>query len=396
MLKLFGAHAMRFRRCRTMMVEPVEHPAFDLAGLLGGGTGVSFQSELQVRAAHLHAPCVIERDSCLWLLECSAEQWQRMPDDAFLYERVLALLRKGLLVSDDPAYEVAFIADRQVRQSHWWPLSALHYQHSRWQDVDSLGDMERNQLLTAQDLVRSYGPPPPEAPLRHVGALALPRDDEDPMQRMLQSRVTCRNYASTRALPLPMLARLLQQVLMAQSLVETEPGVRFLKKNVPSAGGLHPLEAFVVVRNVEELQPGLYHYHAVAHELARLHQQPDDLAAFNLRLLAGQHWFAGAHVQLILVCRFERSFWKYRNHAKAYRAVTLDAGHVSQAFYNAATAHGLGAFVTAAINEAEAEQMLGLQPMAEGALAVCGFGWRSDVLTTTELDPDGRIWPETR
>lgn len=378
------------------MVEPVEHPAFDLAGLLGGRTGVSFQSELQVRAAHLHAPCVIERDSCLWLLECSAEQWQNVPDDAQSRERVLALLRKGLLVSDDPAHEIAFLADQQVRENHWWPLSALHYQQSRWQDVDSLGDMERAQLVTAQDLVRSYGPPPPEAPPRQVGAVALPRDDEDPMQPLLQSRVTCRNYAPDRALPLPLLARLLQQVLMAQSLVETEPGVRFLKKNVPSAGGLHPLEAFLVVRNVEALQPGLYHYHAVAHELARLDQQPDDLAAFNLRLLAGQHWFAGAHVQLILVCRFERSFWKYRNHAKAYRAVTLDAGHVSQAFCTAATAHGLGAFVTAAINEAEAEQMLGLQPMAEGVLAICGFGWRSDVLATTELDPEGRIWPATR
>lgn len=96
------------------------------------------------------------------------------------------------------------------------------------------------------------------------------------------------------------------------------------------------------------------------------------------------------------MCRFERSFWKYRNHAKAYRAITLDAGHVSQALYSAATAQGLGAFVTAAINEAEAETALGLQPMAEGVLAVCGVGWRAAERVTAELDPLGQVWPVTR
>jgi putative peptide maturation dehydrogenase len=169
--------------------------------------------------------------------------------------------------------------------------------------------------------------------------------------------------------------------------------VRFLKKNVPSAGSLHPLEAYLMVRDVQGLAPGLYHYHAVAHELAPLPVQPDDPAGFRLRLLAGQHWFADAHVLLVLVCRFERTFWKYRNHAKAYRAVMLDAGHISQAFYSAATAQGLGAFVTAAINEAEAARALALQPMAEGALAVCGFGWRAATMQTSEMDPAGRVWP---
>ena len=30
--------------------------------------------------------------------------------------------------------------------------------------------------------------------------------------------------------------------------------------------------------------------------------------------------------------RWRRNFWKYRNHAKAYRALLLDAGHLSQSF----------------------------------------------------------------
>jgi len=390
------AHRMNFRRCRTMIVEPLEKPHFDLDGLLSGGSGVSFEQSLQVVAAHLPAPCAVDVASCLWLLQCSAEQWQPLPLEPDARQRVLALLEQGLLVSDDPAYATAAAAEQQVRDSQWWPLSALHYQHSRWDGVDSVGDMERSQLTTAQDLVSNFGPPPAEAPIRRPGAQPLPRCDDDPTQAQLQARATCRNFDGTRALPLPMLARLLQQVLMAQAHVETEPGVRFLKKNIPTAGSLHPLEAYVVARNVERVPPGLYHYHATEHELGPIASTPNDLDSFCHCLLAGQHWFASAPVLLILTCRFERTFWKYRSHAKAYRAVTLDAGHVSQAIYSAATAQGLGAFVTAAINEAEAERALGLQPMAEGALAVCGVGWRATERVTAELDPLGRVWPVTR
>ncbi|PTA72045.1 MULTISPECIES: putative peptide maturation dehydrogenase [unclassified Stenotrophomonas] len=384
---------MRFRRCRTLFVEPVERLAFNLDALLAGGTGVQLQPVLQVHAAHLPTVQVIDAASCAWLLACSAERWQSLPQAPEARSRVLALLQQGLLVSDDPAHAEVFAAEQELRDSHWWPLSALHYQQSCWDGVDSVQDMEQHQLVTARDLVRSFGNPPPEAPPRLPGAVPLPRCQDDPLQPLLQARATCRNFDRARALPLPLLARVLQQVLMAQAQVETDPGVRFLKKNVPSAGSLHPLEAYLLVRNVEGLAPGLYHYHALAHELGRLPDQEDDPAALGLRLLAGQHWFADAPVLLVLVCRFERNYWKYRNHAKAYRAVTLDAGHVSQALYAAATVQGLGAFVTAAINEAEAGRAFGLRPMAEGALAICGLGWRKAEKTTAELDPGGHVWP---
>ena len=92
--------------------------------------------------------------------------------------------------------------------------------------------------------------------------------------------------------------------------------------------------------------------------------------------------------------RFARSFWKYRNHAKAYRALILDVGHLSQTLYLAATELGLGAFVTSAINEVEIEQAFGLDPLEEGPLAVCGFGWRASEKTTVEFDPLKQVWPD--
>jgi hypothetical protein len=44
---------------------------------------------------------------------------------------------------------------------------------------------------------------------------------------------------------------------------------------------------------------------------------------------------------------------------------------------------GLGAFVTAAVNGANIEEQLGLDPFTEGALAICGCGRPA---TDEELD----------
>ncbi|MGO4780980.1 nitroreductase family protein, partial [Lysobacter sp. 2RAB21] len=78
--------------------------------------------------------------------------------------------------------------------------------------------------------------------------------------------------------------------------------------------------------------------------------------------------------------------------AKAYRALVLDSGHLSQTLYLSATELGLGAFVTSAINEIDIEQAFGLDPLVEGPLAICGFGWRGEHMRTSEFDPTEEVW----
>lgn len=383
---------MKFRRCQMLFVEPREQAEFRLEGILAGGSGLHYRQTMVALAAHLDEPVFLTTEEATLLLSCSAERWQDLVEVPADSDRIMRLAASGVLLSDLPEHAHHAAADAQLRASHWWPLGALFHRLSRWTAVDSVAEMEQNQLVTAQDLVRRLGAPPAETLPRAAGAVALPRREASQLDDLLAARTTCRNFDTTRPLPLALLAGTLEHVLMARSHVEPEPGARFLKKNVPSAGGLHPIEAYVVAQSVDGLEPGLYHYHPVAHELARTPSQPDALPSFVLRLLAGQRWFADAHVLVILVCRFERNFWKYQNHVKAYRAITLDAGHISQAIYTEATANGLGAFVTAAINESEVENLLGLEPMADGPVAVCGVGWRSAQMETSEMDPAGRVW----
>ena len=197
-----------------------------------------------------------------------------------------------------------------------------------------------------------------------------------------------------RALDAAAFGAVLFRAFGARAVHEYASGVTLLKKGAPSAGGLHPVGAYVLARQVDGIAPGLYHYHPVAHALEPLVALSEvEAIALATRFLGGQVYFAEAHAVVALAGRFRRNFWKYRNHAKAYRSVILDAGHLSQTLDLAATELGLGAFITAGVNELDIEQALGLDPMEEGVIAACGFGRRGAARNEVEFDPLHKVWP---
>jgi len=72
-------------------------------------------------------------------------------------------------------------------------------------------------------------------------------------------------------------------------------------------------------------------------------------------------WYLSrAHVLFLLVARFERTLWKYRWHPKIYSALLMEAAHFSQTLYLVAAELGLGAFVTAIVNNGDVDERLGL------------------------------------
>jgi hypothetical protein len=83
-------------------------------------------------------------------------------------------------------------------------------------------------------------------------------------------------------------------------------------------------------------------------------------------VVCGQTYFGDAHVLLVLTACFDRAFWKYRNHRKALIALMMDAAHLSQTLYLVATELGLGAFITAAVNNVDIEERLGLDGYVRG------------------------------
>ena len=388
---------MLVRRCAHVFVEPRESLGFDLARLLAGETGLVHERQWVALAAHLDVEVVLDEVHVALLGRLSADKWHSLDELRASHgvAPVDDLLARGLLISAEGADAFLRNCDEGVRASYGLPLSTVHHRHTRWSAIDTTEAERRFGRETDRPLLDHLGAPEPLVHERVAAdaRIALTRPADTPLEDLVRGRVTCRNYDRSRSLSSTDFAEVLYRTFAARG-VSDQPGIRVMKRAVPSAGGLHPTEAYLLVQNVDGIAPGFYHYHPVEHALEPLRLLADtETAAIALRLVAGQRHFMDAHVVVILASRFGRTFWKYRRHAKSYRAVILDAGHLSQMLYLAATERGLAAFITAAVNECDIEQALGIDPLQEGVLAACGFGWRGDVVDEIEFDPLGAVWP---
>ncbi len=390
-------HANRIRRCAQLCVRLEHRKTLDFAALLSGQAGVGTRSVRLALAPHLDQPVEIDAGEMQVLAELDPGAW--VPGETLVAAHgetcIEGLLAKQLLFAED-AGSPAAARDRGYRDTHWHGGSAVMHAMSRWSHADSIAEQRESRLQSVDDMVAAFGPPPPHF---HRRGDALARTElgeavRTPLDDLLERRATCRNFDPVQSVSTAHLSALLKRVFGVQGMEELAPGAVALKKNHPSGGGLHPVEAYLVVQRAEGLKPGLYHYNVEAHALDLLSAlDPAVVHAFAMTAVAGQEYFAGAPVLVVMAARFARSMWKYRDHPKIYRAILLEMGHVSQNLYLTATEMNLGAFVTAAINEVEIEQAFGLEPLAEGPLCVCGFGARSKEKVTVEFDPARKVWP---
>lgn len=391
-----SSSSARLRRCEILLLEPREDARFELASLLQGGNGIARTSSWVALAPHLGDPVVVDQMQREMLGRVSPTQWQPIPDDQHDRAICLWLLQKGLLISDSPTDADQALhreSDEKLRQAYWHPLAAVLHAFTRWQGVDAVKNTRDSKTDTAVSMREVLGPPPEPTPVDATAeCVDLPLHQDSAFDDLLARRATCRNFDDSRPLPLPLFSTMLARVFGARASVQVSDDLRFQKKNSPSGGGLHPTEAYLIVQNVEGIAAGLYRYLIEGHRLVRLPDPAMALPAFAMEALGQQHWFANAHCLVIMVPRFDRTFWKYRRHAKGYRVVALEAGHLSQTLYLSATDLGLGAFITGAINERALEGALHLDPVCQGALAMCGFGWRAASMETAELDPAGKVW----
>lgn len=113
-------------------------------------------------------------------------------------------------------------------------------------------------------------------------------------------------------------------------------------RTVPCGGARHPFETYLLVRQVEGLLPGVYHYLPMTHQLELLQTMEDReaLTALAKKSLCGQGWAAKANVVFYWSFVCYRSEWRYGMYA--HRMVMADMGHVGENLYLACTALGLG------------------------------------------------------
>jgi SagB-type dehydrogenase family enzyme len=161
----------------------------------------------------------------------------------------------------------------------------------------------------------------------------------------------------------------LSQLLWAtQGITQAVRGVEF--RTAPSAGALYPVETYLVVHDVEDIEPGVYHYDVRHHRLEQLKR--GDFRSKVARAALDQQMAAWSNVVFVWTAVFERSKWKYRQ--RAYRYVYLDAGHIAQNLALAAVALGLGSCQIAALYDNEANDLLGVDGVEESTLYMTVVG----------------------
>jgi SagB-type dehydrogenase family enzyme len=158
-------------------------------------------------------------------------------------------------------------------------------------------------------------------------------------------------------------------------------------KTSPSGGARHPVEAYVVVRDVRGLDPGTYHYAADRHALERLRR---GASAKQLRTYVPHSgYFAGASALVLFTAVFERQLWRYP-YSRAYRAALVEVGHVCQTFCLAATSLGLASFSVMGLADSVIERDLGIDGIGESVLYAAGVGRPPAGATWAPL-PRGRL-----
>lgn len=145
---------------------------------------------------------------------------------------------------------------------------------------------------------------------------------------------------------------------------------QFAFRTVPSAGGLYPIEIYPVINNVEELDPGLYHYNIPDHSLELL--KLGDFRQEVTEGCLGQTMVYISAINFIWTAVISRSKWKYLQ--RCYRYIYLDAGHIGQNFYLVAEALDLGACTIGAIYDDELNQLLDIDGYNETTIYVGVIG----------------------
>ena len=372
----------RFRRTKYLFVYCEDRQLLDIASLLRGQAVSAPLRQILAISILTGKEQPISRAELDLLLSVPSDEWiERDGEEAHTLGQ-LAL--RGLVLCDAPDDRLQELrrGDEVLSSSQWNVYAALYHFLTKWRDVDidlpgDPPDLQELEVDATAAFIRAYGLPPPHfhAVADPLAVTALPLvKREGGLWETLARRRTTRAFA-----PVPLsveeLSLVLRYTFGCRGYSRVADGVTVLSKTSPSGGAMHPTEVYVLARDVEGVEPGLYHYGAERHQLELLARlAPDEAGSLAIEFSSGQPFVGDAPALFLLTARFYRSFLKYRRHRRAYAVLLMDAAHLTQTFYLVCAELGLGAFVTAAVNGANIEERLGLDPFTEGALAMCGCG----------------------
>jgi SagB-type dehydrogenase family enzyme len=140
----------------------------------------------------------------------------------------------------------------------------------------------------------------------------------------------------------------------------------------PSGGAAYELELYPVVRRVDGLEPGLYHYDPQRHRLERLRGLDPPVDALLAAAATAAAVPARPQVLLVVTARFGRVMAKYE--AMAYALILKHVGVLYQVMYLVATAMGVAACALGSGSAEHFARVAGLDPLEESSVGELMLG----------------------
>jgi SagB-type dehydrogenase family enzyme len=185
---------------------------------------------------------------------------------------------------------------------------------------------------------------------------------DTPLWELMRRRRSVRHFTDETVTK----SELSQLLWAAQGITNPESGFR----TAPSAGALYPVETYLVVNSIEQIEPGVYHYAVDRYELEQL--RAGDFRSHVAQSALDQEMAYHASVVFVWTAIFARSKWKYKQ--RAYRYVYLDAGHIAQNVALAAVALNLGSCQVGALYDDEVNALLGIDGTEESVVYMTVIG----------------------
>jgi len=212
---------------------------------------------------------------------------------------------------------------------------------------------------TPSDQVKGMPAPPLQRePAPESALISLPTESRlavknNDFYEILTQRRSLRQYADT-VLTLEELSLLLEVTYRTQKIVGDN--VASFRPS-PSGGARHALEIYIAVQNVEGLDPGIYHYLPLSHQLECI-TKATDLEEQIIDSVYGQKFAGSAPAVFYWAAVPYRTEWRYG--LKSHKVILLDLGHVAENLYLACEAIDAGACAIASYNQEKCDRLLKL------------------------------------
>ena len=144
----------------------------------------------------------------------------------------------------------------------------------------------------------------------------------------------------------------------------------FYMRAAPATGALYPIELYVVCRDLEGLQAGVYHFSPGDFTISRL--RSGDWTPALSSYAGSRADISAAPASIILTSIAWRNSWKYQ--ARSYRHWFWDGGVMAANLLATATSAGLRSSVVLGFEDDAVNKLLGLRARREAAIAICPVG----------------------